>query len=142
MIKANSGLGEWVLTVVLVVLFFTAFTAVASAETFTVCSSGCGYTTIHEAVGAASSGDTVFVYNGSYTDNIVISNASLTVQGEGADVVTVTAESSSDSVFHINNHNINVSGFNVSGATGTGRSGIYVSQKNNFNISNNRFVAK
>jgi len=61
MIKANSGLGKRVLTAALVVLFFTAFTAAgaSAADTITVCSSGCDYTTIQAAVDAASAGDAI-----------------------------------------------------------------------------------
>ena len=98
----------------------------ASADTITVCSSGCNYTTIQAAVNAASSGDTVYVYNGSYTENIDISTASLTLEGEGRDDVTVTAASAYDPVFKVTADYVNISGFHVTGATTYLEAGIYL----------------
>jgi len=54
--------------------------------------SGQTFSTIQSAVDAASEGDTIIVHAGSYTENVNI-NKRLTLQGEGADVVTVTTAS-------------------------------------------------
>ena len=52
----------------------------------TVCSSGCNYTTIHDAVGNASSGDTIIVYEGIYDEQVVIGK-NLTVEGAGDNTI-------------------------------------------------------
>ena len=127
-----QSVGKKVLTAALAVLFFTAFTAaVASADTITVCPSGCDYTTIQAAVNAASPGDTVFVYSGTYTENVNV-NKRLTLQGEGADVVTVTSIHGSG-VFYVNVNWVNISGFRATG----GYVGIYLNGANHCNISEN-----
>ena len=46
-------------------------------------------TRIQDAINNASVGDSIYVYNGSYSENVYV-NQQLTLQGEGADVVTVT----------------------------------------------------
>jgi parallel beta-helix repeat protein len=109
----------------------------AAATTYTVCSAGCDHTTIQAAVNAASAGDTVYVYNGSYTENVDIATAHLTIEGEGSDVVTVTAASSADHVFYVQADYVNISGFNVTGATNSNKAGIYAYSVQHCNISDN-----
>ncbi len=94
-------------------------------------------TPIQAAVDAASSGETICVGAGSYTENVDIATAHLTLQGEGADVVTVTAASVSDHVFEVHQDYVNISGFNVTGATDTWKGGIYLSGRQHCNISDN-----
>nr|QNO46943.1 hypothetical protein CLAIAILK_00004 [Methanosarcinales archaeon ANME-2c ERB4] len=94
---------------------------------------------IQDAVNNASSGDIIFVKAGDYTENVEIVTAYLTLAGEGADVVTVTADSD-DHVFEVTDNHVNISGFNVAGATGaTGISnvGIYLNGAGHCNISDN-----
>jgi hypothetical protein len=62
--------------------FLFVLTSSASATEITVCSSGCDYTTIQNAVGNASSGDTINVSAGTYDEQVVI-DKSLTIQGVG-----------------------------------------------------------
>ena len=138
--EKNSRLrrGKKVLTAALAVLFFAAFTAaVASADTRTVCATGCDYSSIQLAVDLALPGDTIYVYNGSYSENVYVYHESLTLQGEGEDVVTVTPASSSDDVFDVAADYVNISGFTVTGATGDGKAGIYINDSAHCNISNN-----
>ena len=56
---------------------------------------------IQAAVDAAGEGDAIYVWNGSYSENVDVGTAHLTLQGEGADVVTVSAASSRDPVFEV-----------------------------------------
>jgi parallel beta-helix repeat protein len=81
-------------------------------------------TPIQHAVDNSTSGDTVYVWNGSYTENVDIATAHLTFEGEGSDVVTVTAASSADHVFYVTADYVNVSGFNLTGATGSMKDGL------------------
>ncbi|MBW2596917.1 MAG: hypothetical protein JRC93_13310 [Deltaproteobacteria bacterium] len=92
-------------------------------------------TPIQFAINNATADDSIYVYNGSYNENVDV-NKSLTLEGEGANVVNVTAASSDDHVFNVMANNVTINGFNVSGATGDDRAGMYVTA-NNCNISNN-----
>jgi len=93
-------------------------------------------TPIQDAVNNACSGDTICVKAGSYTENVDIATAHLTLAGEGADVVTVTAVESGDHVFEVTANYVNISGFNLTGATWTA-AGIYLNEADHCNISNN-----
>ncbi|MCW7071323.1 MAG: right-handed parallel beta-helix repeat-containing protein [Methanophagales archaeon] len=128
--KGKKGLGKKENTAVAASArgFFFAFTlalcavaavvvGTANAATYTVCAIGCNYQTIQSAVNAATSGDTIFVYNGSYIENVNVGTAHLTLEGEGKDKVTVTAASSSDDVFEVTADWVNISGFTATGAT-------------------------
>ncbi|MEA1908544.1 MAG: C1 family peptidase, partial [Euryarchaeota archaeon] len=94
-------------------------------------------TPIQSAVGNANAGETIYVWNGSYSENVDIGTASLTLQGEGADVVMVNAASASDHVFHVTANRVNISGFMVTGATGPDSAGINLCNADHCNISDN-----
>jgi parallel beta-helix repeat protein len=94
-------------------------------------------TPIRAAVDGATAGETIFVWNGSYTENVDV-NKQLTLQGEGAGVVTVTNSTADHHVFNVTTDYVNISGFNVTGATGDATAGIYLgSGVDHCNISNN-----
>jgi len=92
-------------------------------------------TPIQAAVDNATAGETICVKAGNYTENVDISTAYLTLAGEGADVVNVTAADSGDHVFKVTADYVNISGFNVTGATGN--DGIYLTGADHCNISDN-----
>ena len=50
------------------------------------------YSTIQEAINAASSGDTVVVRDGTYTENVIVDKDHLTVRSENGARVTRTME--------------------------------------------------
>jgi parallel beta-helix repeat protein len=81
-------------------------------------------TPIQAAVNAAAAGETICVRAGSYTENVGV-NKRVTLAGEGVDVVTVTAASTSDHVFKVTADYVNISGFNVTGTTSS-NAGIYL----------------
>jgi nitrous oxidase accessory protein NosD len=58
---------------------------------------GADYTTIQEAIDAANSGDQVFVYSGTYTEQIVVDKA-IDLIGESANLVTIDGGGSGDTV--------------------------------------------
>jgi len=91
---------------------------------------------IQHAIDNATVGNTIYVYNGSYTENVNV-NKQLTLQGEGMDVVNVIAASSDDHVFEVTADLVNISGFNVTGATGDNKAGIHLSSRQHCNISDN-----
>lgn len=110
----------------------------ASATTYTVCATGCDYTTIMGAQNAASSYDKIFVYNGSYNENVAVRKPHLTLEGEGKDVVTVTPYFTGHDVFIVesNMDYVNISGFTVTGTTDDG-SGIFLDHADHCNIFDN-----
>jgi len=133
--KMKSERRKFVMMLVFAVLFATlVFVSVgcASAATHYVCSGE----SIQTAVDNADAGDTIFVYNGSYTENVDV-NKRLTMIGEGADVVTVTAKFTNDTVFHVTANWVNISGFTMTGATVYEKDGIALSNSNYCNISAN-----
>jgi len=96
-------------------------------------------TPIQAAVDNADTGETIFVWNGSYTENVDV-NKRLTLVGDGADVVTVQAADVWDHVFNVTADYVNISGFTATGATGEWWvycAGIYLDGANHCNISNN-----
>ncbi|GIV66443.1 MAG: hypothetical protein KatS3mg047_0836 [Bellilinea sp.] len=60
-----------------------------SADTITVCSSGCDYTTIQDAVNAANAGDVIVVGPGTYTGNITINKNIKLLSTNGRDSTTI-----------------------------------------------------
>ena len=105
------------------------------AETFAVDDSGgADFTSIHAAVNAAIYGDTIYVHAGEYVENVFVDKR-LTLQGAGADVVTVRAPDASGRVFQVTADGVNISGFTVTGAAFG--YGIYLSEADHCNISGN-----
>jgi len=92
---------------------------------------------IQAAINNAVDGATIYVYNGSYNENVDV-NKRITLIGEGADAVTLTAASADDHVFYVATDYVNISGFMVNGATETGKAGIYLENADYCNISNNK----
>ena len=92
---------------------------------------------IRAAVSVADAENAIYVWNGSYRENVGVYKR-LTLQGEGADKVTVTAASSRHHVFEVAADYVNISGFTMMGATGCKKAGIYLgSDVNHCNISDN-----
>ena len=110
-------------------------------DTWTVDDSGgADFTSIQAAIDAAISGNTIYVYTGTYSENVVV-NKQLTLEGEGAEVVTVTNCTSDSPVFNVTADYVNISGFTVTGATGWGaHAGIYLGGVNHCTISSNNVL--
>jgi parallel beta-helix repeat protein len=151
---AQSGFGFWkiILATALVVLFFAAFTAVASADTYYVAttgddgigdgSSGNPWRTIQHAVNTITEGDTIIVRDGTYTENVYVNKDHLTIKSEkGAASTIVQAENQDSHVFAVTADYVNISGFTVEGATGETRAGIILNVNDDYcTISNNDIV--
>lgn len=87
-------------------LLFVTITSYAS--TITVCSSGCDHTTIAAAIAAASDCDVIDIQDAVHTEQGILVNKSLTIQGQGMTATIVQAHatkgSATDRVFSVNPH--------------------------------------
>ncbi len=105
------------------------------------------YTTIQQAMNASSPGDTIVVRDGTYTENVDVSKQRLTIRSEnGPATTTVRAANPNDYVFCVTAEYVNIIGFTVTGAAGSGKAGIYLvttlstlptNSTSHCNISNN-----
>lgn len=111
-----------VVSIVLMSVLFSGLTTLpmnVKAATLFVGGTGPGnYTSIQSAVDAASPGDTVFVYSGSYGENIAI-NKQISLVGEERDN-TVISPSTSGHIVSINATSVVVRGFSITGSWGAG----------------------
>jgi nitrous oxidase accessory protein len=78
------------------------------------------FTKIQDAVDEASQGDTVFVYNGTYNENIEITKDNLTLIGEDRDGVIVIQHDNKEYFIIISADNIAFSGFSIQNGRYTG----------------------
>jgi len=69
------------------------------------------YTNIQNAIEYASIGDTVFVYNGTYYENIVI-NKAIVLEGEDKNTTFINGSLTGD-IIHIIANGVNISGFTI-----------------------------
>jgi len=81
------------------------------------------YNTIQAAVDAASSGDTIYVYNGRYHENIIISK-SLTLLGQDEANVIIDGDRSGNCI-KLSSSDVIVNGFTITNASGSGLYAIY-----------------
>jgi parallel beta-helix repeat protein len=94
-------------------------------------------TPIQTAINSAGDGDAIYVHAGTYVENVDV-NKRLTLIGDGADVVNVTAASSSDHVFNVTADYVNISGFTMTGTRVWPNAGVYLGDcVGHCNISNN-----
>lgn len=79
------------------------------------------YTTIQAAINDANNGDTVFVYNGTYYENVIINKDSLQLLGENKTNTIIDGNNSGHGIaIPIPSNYINISNFTVRNANGSG----------------------
>ena len=121
---------------ILVLALWLAFSGVAAAEQLYVNESGwwrvggvfnVSSAPIQTAVDAASAGDAIYVYNGTYYEGggVSITKDGITLQGEDANTTTIHGRWTAENVVQVTGDYMNVSGFTVAGSALYG-SGIYV----------------
>ncbi len=87
-IKSRVFSHNWLKICTTLLLLLLLSVSAASAAIITVDDSGGAvYTDVRAVVDNATTGDTIYVYNGSYEENV---DEQLTLRSEGADVVDVT----------------------------------------------------
>ena len=94
------------------------------------------YTTIQQAIDNASDGDTIFVYNGTYYENVII-NKRINLIGEDKNTTIIDGKNAGN-VIHINASFVNISNFTIRNS-GWGGMGIF-SNSENLTIRNNRII--
>ncbi len=123
----------------LALLFIVLIVMVGSAEARIITvddSGGANYTKIQDAIDNATEGDTIWVWEGTYYENVVV-NKTVSLVGNGSEVTTIDG-GGNGSVVKIMAAWVNISGFQV---TGSGddpwNSGIYVESNHNQIFENN-----
>jgi parallel beta-helix repeat protein len=108
----------WKCLIFAVLLTLLAFVSVGcAADTYTVCTSGCNYTSIQAAINAAQPGDTIIVRDGTYTENVEVNVANLTLRSEnGSAFTTVLAAVNASDVFLVTANSVTITGFTVRNA--------------------------
>ncbi len=109
-------------------------------KTLYVGGSGPGnYTNIQDAIDDASDGDTVFVYNGTYNENVIVGK-SLNLFGENRNITFIDGNGSDD-VIYISACNTTISGFTIqnSGNGSYFNAGIVI--HSSYNIIKNNIIS-
>jgi len=108
----------YVLSTIIMVLFsFLIISQIGSCTSIEksiiyVSSLGTGnFTTIQDGIDAAHSGDTIFVYNGTYSENIVI-DKSITLLGENKNITIIDGRGTGN-VIKINADYVTIRGFTI-----------------------------
>ena len=101
----------------------------ASAAELTVGTGG-QYTTIQQAVNAATSDDTIRVAPGTYTENVVV-NKSVTITAASGQPTVQAADSSAD-VFLLTSAGVHIDGLKITG----GASGVHIQQTSKCTVTN------
>ena len=96
---------------------------------------GANYSSIQDAIDAASDGDTIFVYSGTYNENIVV-NKTLTLTGENKDNTIINGVASGH-VVEIKAYSVNLSGFTIQNPVGAEMKCVKMSQVQSCRIANN-----
>jgi parallel beta-helix repeat protein len=96
------------------------------------------YTLIQSAIDNASTGDTVFVYNGTYTENVIISKT-IDLIGEKRDNTIIDGGSSGD-VLYVSSDGVTISGFTVQNSDKFNYSGIRLDYSNDNTIMDNTII--
>jgi parallel beta-helix repeat protein len=115
-----------------IALLMTLSMAVHAAQ-ITVCSSGCDNTTIQDGIDFAGQNDTVFVFNGTYHESLVIDKP-INLRGEDRKTTIIDGIGAWGRrwiVINVSTSNVNISGF----AIRNGFNGITLTKSNNGNIN-------
>jgi nitrous oxidase accessory protein len=96
------------------------------------------YTTIQDAINDAQNGWTVFVYAGTYSENLVVNNA-ITLQGEDKDLTIIDGQSHGN-VIYISTFHVTVKGFTIRNAGWGHYAGVWLDHANFNLIEGNRIL--
>jgi parallel beta-helix repeat protein len=127
----------WKCLIFAIFLTLLAFVSGGCAEdTYTVCSSGCDYTSIQAAINAAHTGDTIEVHSGTYYENVNVAKP-LILRGKdtGGGKPAVDARGGGSAIT-LNANGITVDGFTAINASSYSQAGILVRSNDSIVINN------
>ena len=118
----------------------TSETAIASSILYVGGTGPGNYTTIQSAIDDATSGDTIFVYNGTYFENLIV-NKQLTIMGENK-INTVIDAQEAGNVIDITIDNVIITDFTITNSTEDSPNciGVNIISADFCKISNNIFT--
>jgi parallel beta-helix repeat protein len=133
--------GRNVSTLLVVLVVLSSFSALVTilpenARAVTLFVGGIGpgnYTTIQSAIDAANPGENVYVYNGTYYENVIV-NKTLNLVGENRNSTIIDGNGTGDSVT-VTEDWVNLTGFHME--AGLGNAGIWLYHVTNCNVSFN-----
>lgn len=132
-----------VIVVLLISLTFGAAILPVRVGAMTLYVGGAGpgnYTTIQVAIDDANPGDTVFVFNGTYLENIIV-NKTISLQGEGSNTTIIDGNAAGD-VVYVYSDWVNISGFTVrNGGPSTFKVGMKLWYSRDCRIASNVFTS-
>jgi len=138
--KKVHYLGILFLFVVTVFLnpFFVPSTIAQGRTLYVDDSGGTEYSSIQDAINAASANDTVYVYSGEYQENLIIQRP-LVLQGENKDhTILYGAEDEINIIIRISSNYVTISGFTIQNSQETYYSaGVVLNQSQHVTLSNN-----
>jgi len=96
------------------------------------------YDTIQRAINNSTNDDVIYVYEGTYYENVVVNITSLTLIGNGTDATYVNgSDSSTDDTILVQNDDCSLSGFNISGSgSGTNQAGVHYANVDYLSVEN------
>jgi len=111
--KAITGTTLTLLLIGILTLAFNIQPAKSEPRTWIVDDDGpADFHAIQEAINAASPGDTIYVYNGTYYENLVVSKA-VSLIGENKYNTIIDGRHLCDAAVTLNASNVNISGFTI-----------------------------
>jgi parallel beta-helix repeat protein len=98
---------------------------------------GTGFTKIQDAINEAKSGDTIYVYNGTYYENVVVNKNDLRIIGENKSNTVIDGKGTL-TVVNVETDYVVIANFTIQNSGGTVEdSGICLSSNNNTTVDNN-----
>lgn len=94
------------------------------------------YTTIQSAINESNPGDTIFVFSGTYYENVVINNNSITLVGENK-VSTIIDGGGTGNVVYVSSDMVTISGFTMQNSGSWPNAGIRLSYSDDNTINDN-----
>ena len=134
--KGDTRMKTYIIISALFVCMLLSCTGTVSAKEIMV-GPGYGNTTITAALANASNGDIITVTDGTYTENVDVAKAVTIRSQNGSSNTNIKASSSSDHIFKVSVDNVAISGFNITGASGYSKAGIYLDGVSGCTLTNN-----
>lgn len=117
-----------------VIIFLSFFTNISIADfnnnIYVDDDGNADYSSIQDAINSANDGDTIYVYNGTYHENIIIEK---NIKLMGEDKTNTFLYGNNSSVFYIKSDNVEINDLTIT----NGSNGIYISNSSNCIFSKN-----